>query len=245
MQGPGILFAEVTATDTMSYMAAVYNTVYDCTKDSSANAYESGISLYLDAASAGTSLIANNIVESIRQNVSGNYNFYAPDDSDIDETGNNFHDYDAVYWAGSSCTPCAYDSGSLPIGQGDGDTGNAPAFVNPAGNDFRLTGESPCRSAGQVVSSTGYMPTSGDPIDIQGVTYCDSGCDDDTLDFAYGLGTDTVFTPGSFSADWIARVNRDQGAAVYEAGSGGGGTNNVFNHTEDAVLNHTDGAIIN
>jgi hypothetical protein len=221
MSVAGILIAEVSATDTMDYMSIINNTIDDCASSSSPKDYYAGISLRMDPRTAGPAKVKNNIIMNSRKNASTKYGFYGPNDSaDIDEDYNNLYPTKKIYWSGSeTCKPCAVGITAHSItGKGQNSTNHKPLFVDGGRGDFRLATGSKCVGSGVIASNTNYLPTSKTPITIQGKTYCSERCDDNTLNFAYGIDPASTFTAGSYTPKWSARSGSwDMGAVLYSA----------------------------
>jgi hypothetical protein len=86
--------------------------------------------------------------------------------------GYNHHHFSGqtplVYFAGTACAPCAWNSPNLPIDYGANDTAGEPNFNNPTNGDFTLLPGSPCTDSGDnLTTDNSVLPV----IAIQGNQY--------------------------------------------------------------------------
>jgi hypothetical protein len=176
-------------TDIFKDFYVYNNTVYKATQTPGVGSYFYGICTTELAADCTDNMnIKNNLISYTR-----------PNDTDyiglsIDYDANVTADYNCYYWPsqtsqvyyyGSNCTGCDWDSEDVPAGYGDNDISGDPKFADADNDNFSLLATSPCIKAGvDLTSDNSALPT----ITLQGIEY--------TFDFGDALSPDSVWPDG-------------------------------------------------
>jgi len=199
--------------DTFKNFYIYNNTIYRAVKNHDSGAYFYGINTSFGgtASTLKNVNVKNNVVIDSRPNGTEYINISMSFLSDMKIDYN--HHYSSghtpmVYYDGTQCTPCPWNSPNLPSGYGVHDTAGNPIFSSAGNGNFALLAGSPCIDSGENLSiNDSALPT----ITIQGRKYS----------FTFSEVLDPLNTDWSLIQPKVATVNQnvfgswDRGAYVY------------------------------